>query len=84
VSREPHASDSSPKNIGVFVARTADLTTIWQQELERKDVRSESAVDVMILAVDIGSHRTTQSHELRAWDNRREPAPRQKDFDDFS
>jgi hypothetical protein len=84
MSREPHAADGRPENIGILLERTVDLSTIRQQQLQRKHMRAESAVDVVVLSVDISGHRSAQGHELRARHNRREPSPRQKGLDDFS
>ncbi len=49
---------------------------VGDAHLERADVLAEAAVDVVVLAVDVGGHHAAEGDELGAGRDGREPAAR--------
>ena len=62
----------------MLASRAVDDAAVGDAQPQRRDVAAEAAVDVVVLAVDVGGDHAAERDELGAGRDRREPAARQE------
>ncbi len=78
VAGQSHAADGRAEKLALVLVGTFQHPPVRHAELEAPHVLAKAAVDVMILAVDVGSDHAAQGDELRARRDGHEPAAAQQ------
>jgi hypothetical protein len=65
--RQPHPADCRPEQLRLPIWSDHHRRGVGEQQCQGAHVRSERAVDVMILAVDVAGDRSADRHESCAW-----------------
>ena len=82
-SRQAHAAERGPKQIGALVARAAHERAIGQHHVQRFDKRGDGPLGVVVFAVYIRGNAAAERGELGPRRNRRKKAVRQGKADDL-
>jgi hypothetical protein len=80
-TREPHATGCSPEDVTPLLATHRQHLPVRRGKDERAHVRGEPPVDVVVLAVDVASERSTHRDVPRPRGHRHEPSERQDRLD---
>ncbi|MHC2511535.1 hypothetical protein ACVII1_006773 [Bradyrhizobium elkanii] len=75
-ARQAHAAQRRREQRGVFRTRAGDDLAARQREAERIDDGAETAIAMMVLAVNVGRDRAADRHEFRAGHDLEEEAAR--------
>ena len=77
-TREPHAADRCPEQVGAESRAQLGDAAVGEQHRDATHVVTERAFEVMVLAVDIAGYCTANGDETRARRNRHEETLRHK------
>jgi hypothetical protein len=80
---QPHPPDRRPKKVRVFLGTAPKHTPICHPHPHAGYMIAKAAIDVVILAVNVGCDHTAQSDKLRSWRHWDEKETRQKESVQF-